>query len=91
VSGFRRETAERLVTERERAAFTSIDDLVRRVPALSKKELNSLADLSALNSLGGDTARHRRDAPGTRSSLSIPLASYLNRPRQRNCLRRWRR
>jgi error-prone DNA polymerase len=62
VSGFHHETAERLVAERERAAFTSIDDLVRRVPALSKKELNSLADLGALNSLEGDNALHRRDA-----------------------------
>jgi len=62
VSGFRRETADALVAERARTAFTSIDDLVRRVPALSKKELNSLADLGALNSLDGDTALHRRDA-----------------------------
>ncbi|MFN7924680.1 MAG: error-prone DNA polymerase [Bryobacteraceae bacterium] len=33
--------------------FASVDDLVRRVPGLSKEELRRLASIGALNSLGG--------------------------------------
>jgi len=59
VKGFRRETAEAI--ERARP-FASIDDLARRVAVISKKELNALADLGALNNIAKDQRRHRRDA-----------------------------
>ncbi len=41
------------------AAFRSVDDLALRVPALSRKELVTLARIGALNSLRG--VAHRRD------------------------------
>jgi error-prone DNA polymerase len=42
-----------------RQPYTSIDDLVHRVPELNKEELRRLASIGALNHLGGV---HRRDA-----------------------------
>jgi error-prone DNA polymerase len=72
VRGMRQEVAEEIVRERERAPFTSIDDLVRRVPSLRKNELTMLAQIGALNALAGSEALvngenlrvkgHRRDA-----------------------------
>ncbi len=61
VSGFRQQTALALLAERGQASFADIDDLRRRVPQLSRKELTALADLGALNEIGG-RQRHRRDA-----------------------------
>jgi error-prone DNA polymerase len=55
VRGVRKETAEAIVAARP---FSSIDDVVRRVPGLRKPELRMLAEVGALNSLAG----HRRDA-----------------------------
>ena len=55
VRGLRKETAEAIVAARP---FTSIDEMVRRVPGLRKDELRMLAEIGALNSLGG----YRRDA-----------------------------
>jgi error-prone DNA polymerase len=50
--GLRAEAAQALVRERNRAPFTSIHDLVHRVPELRKDELNTLAEIGALNSIG---------------------------------------
>lgn len=61
VKGFRRQTALAILTERTQASFTSIDDLRRRVPQISKEEMKTLADLGALNTIGRQL-RHRRDA-----------------------------
>jgi error-prone DNA polymerase len=55
VRGVRKETGEAIMAARP---FSSIDDVVRRVPGLRKPELRMLAEVGALNSLGG----HRRDA-----------------------------
>jgi error-prone DNA polymerase len=57
VNGLRKEHGEGLVAERERAAFTSLDDFKRRVE-LNKEELRTLAELGALNCF----AEHRRAA-----------------------------
>jgi error-prone DNA polymerase len=57
VNGLRKEHGERLVEERERAAFASLDDFKRRV-GLTKEELRTLAELGALNCF----AEHRRAA-----------------------------
>jgi error-prone DNA polymerase len=54
--GLREEAAHAI--ERARP-FSSIDDLALRVPQLRKDELNRLAEIGALNSLG---RMHRRDA-----------------------------
>jgi error-prone DNA polymerase len=58
VRGLRQEAGEALVHERERVAFSSVDDLARRVPELRKDELRMLAEVGALQGL----AAHRRDA-----------------------------
>jgi error-prone DNA polymerase len=55
VRGVRKETGEAIMAARP---FSSIDDVVRRVPGLRKPELRMLAEVGALNSLSG----HRRDA-----------------------------
>ena len=59
VSGLRAGTAEAIEQERRKRSFASIDDLVERVP-LRKPELDTLAELGALNSLG--KGLHRRQA-----------------------------
>jgi error-prone DNA polymerase len=50
--GLREEVAQILVRERNRSLFVSIHDLVHRVPELRKDELNILAEIGALNSIG---------------------------------------
>jgi error-prone DNA polymerase len=61
VRGLRKDSAELLVRERERnGAFTSTNELGRRVACLNRKELVTLAKIGALNWVG-ETA-HRRDA-----------------------------
>jgi error-prone DNA polymerase len=72
VRGLRRQIAEAIVSEQ---AFSTIDDLVRRVPALKKEELNQLAALGALNSMD---ALHRRDALWKASRASQPVGDLLN-------------
>jgi error-prone DNA polymerase len=75
VRGLREEAAHALIVERNRTPFTSIHDLVHRVPELRRDELNTLAEIGALNSVlssqlpvasDSDTTRnsklHRRDA-----------------------------
>ncbi|MEY2564427.1 MAG: error-prone polymerase [Verrucomicrobiota bacterium] len=57
VNGLRSEHGEKIVAERQRAAFESLDDFKQRV-ALSKQELRTLAELGALNCF----AEHRRAA-----------------------------
>jgi error-prone DNA polymerase len=51
VRGLREEAARSLILERTRAPFASIHDLTRRVPELRKDELNTLAEIGALNSV----------------------------------------
>jgi error-prone DNA polymerase len=76
--GLREQTALALVRERNRVPFASIHDLVRRVPELRKDELDTLAEIGALNSVSsfqfpvsrsghwkpdtGNSKLHRRDA-----------------------------
>ena len=57
--GLREEAAQALVHQRSHAPFTSVRDLVHRVPELRKDELNTLAEIGALNSLGNLPQRHR--------------------------------
>src|SRR3954468_2062163 len=49
VRGLHEEAGQAIAQERNRACFTSIHDLVRRVPELRKDELNTLAEIGALN------------------------------------------
>ncbi|MFZ0539680.1 MAG: DNA polymerase III subunit alpha, partial [Candidatus Sulfotelmatobacter sp.] len=52
VRGLREDAGQALVRERQCAPFTSIQDLARRVPELRKDELNTLAEIGALNTIG---------------------------------------
>ncbi|WP_083343883.1 error-prone DNA polymerase [Terriglobus roseus] len=60
VRGLRSQCSEAIVRARMQARFSSVDDLVLRVPQLNRKELSLLANVGALNSLDGVV--HRRDA-----------------------------
>ena len=53
VRGLREEAALALVNERNHKIFSSVDDLARRIPELRRNELNMLAQIGALNGLGG--------------------------------------
>jgi error-prone DNA polymerase len=57
--GLREEAAQALVRQRNLAPFISIRDLVHRVPELRKDELNTLAEIGALNSIGNSPQSHR--------------------------------
>ena len=60
VRGLRRQSAEAIVASRAQGLFSSVDDLVLRIPTLNHKELALLANVGALNGLNG--VAHRRDA-----------------------------
>jgi error-prone DNA polymerase len=53
VRGLREEAGQAIVHARNTAPFTSIHDLVHRVPELRKDELNTVAAIGALNAIGG--------------------------------------
>lgn len=59
--GLRQPIAETIFTNRNTGGpFTSIEDLTRRVPELARKDLVTLAQIGALNSIS--KVEHRRDA-----------------------------
>jgi error-prone DNA polymerase len=58
VRGLREDAGLALVRERGRAVFSSVHDLVHRVPELRKDELNTLAAIGALNSVPGKNFGH---------------------------------
>jgi len=67
--GLREEVGQAIVRQRSIAPFISIRDLVHRVPELRKDELNTLAEIGALNEISRrdvasyvSTKFHRRDA-----------------------------
>jgi error-prone DNA polymerase len=61
--GLREDAAGAIVRERDKQAFSSLEDLARRVPQLRKNELVTLAAIGALNSVSvSQPATHRRDA-----------------------------
>jgi error-prone DNA polymerase len=63
VRGLRAEAGRAIVAERERGPYTGIDDLARRVSALRKDEMATLAEAGALNFIRpGAAPLHRRDA-----------------------------
>ena len=53
VRGLREEAGQALVRERVKKSFTSIHDLIRRVPELRKDELDTLSEIGALNAIAG--------------------------------------
>src|SRR6266849_4142314 len=63
VRGLREEAGRAVVVAREKGPFAGIDDLARRVPALRKDEMATLAEAGALNFIRREDAPlHRRDA-----------------------------
>jgi error-prone DNA polymerase len=68
VRGLREDAGQALVRERQHAPFTSIQDLARRVPELRKDELNTLAEIGALNSV----ASTEYPVPGKNFVIPIP-------------------
>src|SRR5262249_18768189 len=74
VRGLHEEAGRALVSERQRASFTTIHDLARRVPALRRSELNTLAEIGALNSIRKSSQRSGK----TQSDLSMAQESISN-------------
>jgi error-prone DNA polymerase len=66
VRGLRKEIGEKIIAERKHP-YTSIEDLVRRVPQINKREIRALSMAGALNF---DNTVHRREALW-RSELAI--------------------
>ncbi len=63
VRGLSHSTAQKIEQSRKRQPFTSLRDLVCRVPELQKDEIAALAELGALNALPKQKSdRHRRGA-----------------------------
>jgi len=60
VHGMRQSAADRIVSERQKHPLEGIEDLIRRVPELPKKDLVTLSEIGALNPLGKEM--HRRTA-----------------------------
>jgi error-prone DNA polymerase len=69
VKGLRQAAAEAIVAARP---FTSIDEMKRRVAGLTKEEMYRLAELGALNRIGGSVQRHRREAVWQASLAARP-------------------
>jgi len=59
VRGLRREIGEAIIAERANGDYTSVEDLVRRVPEINKREIRALSIAGALNF---DNTVHRREA-----------------------------
>ena len=67
--GLREEAAQALLRQRAIAPFVSLHDLVHRVPELRKDELNTLAEIGALNFI--DSPRRHGDTEKINFSLSL--------------------
>ena len=76
LKGLRREIAASIIEERTRTPFASIRDLVRRVPAIRKEELNSLAQAGALNFIRNQPS-HRREALWDSELAARPVGELL--------------
>jgi error-prone DNA polymerase len=59
VRGLRREVGEAIVAERDRGFYASVEDIVRRVPGINKREIRALSLAGTLNFDGNV---HRREA-----------------------------
>jgi DNA polymerase III alpha subunit len=77
--GLREEAAQALVHARASRQFTSVDDLVRRVPELRRNELTMLAQIGALNGIGGLFAMR----PGKNMQDGVPDTDLNSHPEVR--------
>ncbi|HEX6503239.1 MAG TPA: error-prone DNA polymerase [Terriglobales bacterium] len=83
VRGLREEAGQAIVRERTQAPFPSIHDLIRRVPQLRKCELDTLAEIGALNSIGTVIPSAARDLG---SSNHYPPSTIHSRFHRRDAL-----
>jgi len=83
VRGLHEEAGQAIPREWNRARFSSIRDLVRRVPELRKDELNTLAEIGALNSIGLQIADCRLQIKdqskicNLKPAISVPVQSAI--------------
>ena len=78
VRGLHEDAGQAIARERKLAPFTSIHDLVRRVPELRKNELNTLAEIGALNSINNSPRRHGGTEKTTSNNFSedLPVKNF---------------
>ncbi|HZQ68105.1 MAG TPA: error-prone DNA polymerase [Terriglobales bacterium] len=81
--GLREEAAQGIVQQRRLAPFTSIRDLVHRVPQLRKDELVTLAEIGALNTVSSSLPDGRSISRPAIEKPSGPLNS-CSKPETRN-------
>ncbi len=78
VRGLTSATAQRMEAERRVAPFSSMRDLVRRIPELQKNEMAALAELGALNALPKEKADRQRRGALWQSQLALqPVGELL--------------
>jgi error-prone DNA polymerase len=83
VRGLREEAGRAVVAARENGPFAGIDDLARRVPALRKDEMATLAEAGALNFIRPEaTPLHRRDALWHAARAMRPAGEMFGRSLQ---------
>src|SRR5207245_3467672 len=87
VRGLREEASQALVRERNQTPFDSIHDLVKRVPELRKDELNTLAEIGALNSVGISPRRHGDTEESRSTNCRIENQKELENSSVSPCLR----
>jgi error-prone DNA polymerase len=77
VRGLREEAAHAIIRQRNLAPFTSIHDLIHRVPELRKDELNTLAEIGALNSVGHPARNNCKEFQIFRSQIEARSQSEI--------------
>jgi error-prone DNA polymerase len=77
VRGLHEEAGQAIARERKREPFISIQDLVRRGPTLRKDQLNTLAEIGALNSIGFQISDCRLQIEKPRQSEIYNLKSEI--------------
>jgi len=76
VRGLHGEAGSAIAEERRSDPFTSIHDLVRRVPELRKDELNTLAEIGALNSINHSPQSRPSTALRARSGTEKIISNF---------------
>jgi error-prone DNA polymerase len=76
VRGLHEDAGRAIARERNRAPFSSIHDLVRRVPDLRRDELNTLAEIGALNSVNPSPRRHGGTEKNDINHKLPPIPAY---------------
>ena len=79
VRGLREEAAHAIIRQRNLAPFTSIHDLIHRVPELRKDELKTLAEIGALNLVGHPSRKDCKEFQilNCRSQIEAPSQSEI--------------